>query len=488
MNGTRPSLRTSGLSIRHGAALVAATLAVLGVVACDGDAVGQDTQDATGCEGARKDAAGKCRLPNGRFAKAACCAPPASSCHEDLAIAVDACIVDQQTSGEWNPDTTSVWDLAAACADIEPMAGVRDAICEDEGASFCALDLEAFAAEILPVCEREAVDRILDATCVFGTTYRDVFTSEAIVVIGERRLHDGDPLEPGQAEQIVEAVRQSSHEPATVEEAFAAVDQGEVVFTELWDASARRAFTAYEYGAGDSSYGAIFAQGTTTIAASIGDGDLYDCQSFWGAERRRCEADADCEGAARCVGSSSDAPLGRCIDASRDDHASIGEDCARADADFGCPAGSGLRCAGGSVADGDAAVGTCWPAWMTSSFGSEPELPIADDEEAGTEAQILAYGLATVDVEVRLDLLVSHPRPADLRITLVNPAGNEVPVFDGATDEAPNGEVHLDGARLGGFSGDESVNGVWRLRAVDGVSGSEGTLHRFALTVSSRWD
>ena len=292
----------------------------------------------------------------------------------------------------------------------------------------------------------------------------------------------------GQAEQIIEAVRQSSHEPTTVEEAFAAVDQNEINLTELWDASARRAFTAYEYGAGDNSYGAIFAQGTTTIAARIGDGDLYDCQSFWGPERRRCDADSDCEGTARCVGSSADSPLGRCIDASRDDHASIGEDCARADADFGCPAGSGLRCAGGSVADGDAAVGMCWPAWMTSSFGSEPELAIADDEAAGSEAQILVYGLATVDVEVRLDLLVSHPRPADLRITLVNPAGNEVPVFDGATDPAPNGEIYLDGARLGGFSGDESVNGVWRLRAVDGASGAEGTLHRFALTISSRWD
>jgi hypothetical protein len=86
--------------------------------------------------------------------------------------------------------------------------------------------------------------------------------------------------------------------PYTLGEAFAAVDQGEIAFTELWDASARRAFSAYEYGAGDNSYGAIFVHGTTTLAASIGDGDLSGCQSFWGAERRRCDADADCESGA----------------------------------------------------------------------------------------------------------------------------------------------------------------------------------------------
>ena len=130
----------------------------------------------------------------------------------------------------------------------------------------------------------------------------------------------------------------------------------------------------------------------------------------------------------------------------------------------------------------------CWPAWMTSSFHSSPELAIADGDAGGVEAQLLAYGLATVDTEVRVDLLISHPRPADLRVTLVNPADNEVLVFDGATTPAPNGEVYMDGVRLGGFSGDEGVNGVWRLRVVDSASGQEGTLHRFGFTVSSRWD
>jgi subtilisin-like proprotein convertase family protein len=480
---------TSFRTALRGVASLASVGALLtGFVACDDDSVGQDTQDATSCEGAKKDKGGRCRLPNGRFAKAKCCAAPTTACHAQLASAIDACVVDQRENGDWNPETTTLWDLTAACADIEPMAGVRDAICEDEDASFCSLDIEAFSTDVLPVCRREAEARALDATCVFGTTWGEALRSEAIVVVGERELVSGDELGPLQGEQIIEAVLQSSHEPTTVAEAFAAVDQETINYLELWDASARRGFSAYEYGAGDNSYGAIFVQGTTTLAASIGDGDLSGCQSYWGPERRRCQADADCTSGTRCTGSSEASPLGRCIDSSKDDHPSLQADCSREDLDFGCPAGSGLRCSGGSVADGDAAVGMCWPAWMTSAFHSSPELAIADDDDGGVEAQVLAYGLATVDTEVRIDLLISHPRPADLRVTLVNPASNEVLVFDGATTPAPNGEIYLDGVRLGGFSGDESVNGVWRLRVVDSASGEEGTLHRFGITVSSRWD
>lgn len=471
------SSRNLSRALRGAAALVFTGFAMTSFAACEGDSLGTDTQNQTTCDGAKLDSAGKCRLPNGRFARKECCAP---TCHEDLSDAIDACIADQEANGDWNWETTTIWDLTAACSDIEPMAPVRDEICEEEGAKFCSLDIEEFAAEVLPVCRRAAEDRLLDTTCVFGTTYRDVFRSEAIVVLGERKLFAGDELASGQAEQIIQAVLQSTHEPTTVEEAFEAVDQGEINYVELWDASARRGFTAYEYGAGDNSYGAIFVQGTTTIAASIGDGDLSGCTSFWGNERRRCTSNADCASGTTCTGSSDASPLGRCIDATKDDHPALQEDCSRADADFGCPLGSGLRCAG------HGAAGMCWPAWMTSSFSIAPEQSIPDDP-AGAEAQLLVWGLATVDTEVRIDLVLSHARPSDLRITLVNPAGNEVLVFDGATTVA-NGEVYLDGVRLGGFSGDESVNGVWTLRVVDSVSGEEGTLHDFGLTVSSRWD
>jgi len=37
-------------------------------------------------------------------------------------------------------------------------------------------------------------------------------------------------------------------------------------------------------------------------------------------------------------------------------------------------------------------------------------------------------------------------------------------------------------------SGDESVNGFWRLSVRDNKSGEAGHIHSFGLTITSRWD
>jgi len=39
-----------------------------------------------------------------------------------------------------------------------------------------------------------------------------------------------------------------------------------------------------------------------------------------------------------------------------------------------------------------------------------------------------------------------------------------------------------------GFSGDEQVNGAWKLHVVDKASPKTGTIDRVELTVGSRWD
>ena len=83
-----------------------------------------------------------------------------------------------------------------------------------------------------------------------------------------------------------------------------------------------------------------------------------------------------------------------------------------------------------------------------------------------------------------MDLWIDHPRVEDLRVTIANPGGTEVLVAEGLS----GGEIFLDDVVVRGFSGDESVNGVWTLRVVDGVSGSEGTVRRFGMTITSRWD
>jgi hypothetical protein len=114
--------------------------------------------------------------------------------------------------------------------------------------------------------------------CLFGDTYGDLASSARVAVSVRDRWTSADGLSDLQRAQVVRAVQQSSHtDVTTAEEAFARVDQQEVNRLELYDAEGARAFTAMEYGAGDNSYGAIFAQGTTTLVTHIHDGDLLDC-------------------------------------------------------------------------------------------------------------------------------------------------------------------------------------------------------------------
>jgi hypothetical protein len=117
------------------------------------------------------------------------------------------------------------------------------------------------------------------SSCLFGTTYHELNLPRTdLQIVGREKLYASTPLTALGAAQVVLAVQQSSHDDVTtVAEAFAAVDEGEINRVYVWDASARRSFVAYEYGAGDNSYGGIFHRESTELAASIHDGDLYDC-------------------------------------------------------------------------------------------------------------------------------------------------------------------------------------------------------------------
>ena len=452
---------------------------------CEGESVSEESSDATSCKGAKRDAKGRCRLPNGRFAKASCCAAPVELCEPKIAAAIDACVASQQEDPDFDSTSTTGWDLYAQCADPEITAPARDELCaSDAPPELCELDMEAFALEYLPTCRAEATHRWLDESCVFGERYGDLFgRSEAMVVLSQRQLTSASQLSSLEQAQILSAIEATAHEVSTVAEAFEVVDDNVIFLTELWDASGRRAFTAFEMGAGDNSFGKIFAHGTSLVASTINDGDLGGCEAKWGNERRRCERNEDCRGGSTCLGQSDSSPLGRCIDASLDTHVDEGDACTLSETDPGCPGGSGLLCAGAAV-DGE---GLCLPAWMRGRFDTSPELAIPDNRAAGAEAQLLAYGLATVDMDVKLDLSVSHPHIGDLRVVLENPAGAQVVVFEGTPSDV-GAEIYLEGRAIAGFSGDESVNGVWRVRVIDRKSGQTGTLHRFGLELTSRWD
>ncbi|MDB4974639.1 MAG: hypothetical protein JWN48_2980 [Myxococcaceae bacterium] len=116
--------------------------------------------------------------------------------------------------------------------------------------------------------------------CLFGSQFSDLTTSARLHIDSDESLSEVSEITTElMRDQVVLAVQQSSHtEVGTPEQALAAVDQGGVRHLELSETRGERAFSVYEYGVGDNSYGAVFEQGSLVLAASIHDGDFYDCK------------------------------------------------------------------------------------------------------------------------------------------------------------------------------------------------------------------
>lgn len=407
------------------------------------------------------------------------CGPvePVSECEESVGNAILACVNFQVEDSASDPESVALTHAEALeiCTDGEALGPIFDARCQGpQPADFCADGFEAFATGMGPAC-REALAPFA-VECVFGDTFRELRTS-ADVITGRRRvLTVAEALEPIEREQVIAAVRSSTFtDVATIEEAFDAADQGEINQLELWDRTSALAYVVYEFGAGDTSVGAYFPHDSAERVAVIGDGDLERCSAPRGAQGGACESDGDCS-VGTCVGGS-DAGPGRCTVLSGFGPQS---DCS---VDVPCDIGQGLVCAG--LTRGD--EGQCFPAWMRGAWGVEfplddaPAIPDADPE--GLTHTLVANGLATVDTDVEIDLFIIHPDATQLRVTLTNPAGAEVVVFDGEAQE-----VFLRNHPVLGFSGDEMVNGPWTLRVIDEVAGEVGTLDSWNLRLGSRFD
>ncbi len=125
------------------------------------------------------------------------------------------------------------------------------------------------------------------STCVFGTTYHDIFENNPhITVLQKTKIYPNTlaTLSFADRQRLLVAVQQSAHDDVTTpEEAILRVDQDEVNVTFLDDESGARQFVAFEYGAGDNSYGAVFdrwgAGPTYGMVTNIHDGDLENCST-----------------------------------------------------------------------------------------------------------------------------------------------------------------------------------------------------------------
>jgi hypothetical protein len=169
----------------------------------------------------------------------------------------------------------------------------------------------------------------------------------------------------------------------------------------------------------------------------------------------------------------SDVNLGHCIDTTPIE--GQGDPCA---AEGVC--GPGLVCGGRS----DDFAGICNPEWMHGEFVSQSPAPIADGPEGGISTDLQALGLATVPTDAILRVLIDHPRPSDLVLTLENTQGTVVPVWDPSMGALP---MNLEDIQVA-VPSDESANGMWVLSAFDTVAGETGTIQFFTLELTSRWD
>ncbi|MCA9596467.1 MAG: proprotein convertase P-domain-containing protein [Myxococcales bacterium] len=125
--------------------------------------------------------------------------------------------------------------------------------------------------------------------------------------------------------------------------------------------------------------------------------------------------------------------------------------------------------------------GFCMESWAANTFESTTPLSISDDG-AAVESTLPVSGLATVPMDVVVDLDIDHPRKQDLVVVLHQPGGAEATLWN----HQANPPSHI--VAPSGIEGDNMVNGDWVLEIRDTVSGESGTLKSWKMWLSSNWD
>jgi hypothetical protein len=187
-----------------------------------------------------------------------------------------------------------------------------------------------------------------------------------------------------------------------------------------------------------------------------------------------CRADNDCAEPARCQGIPYDGSsvLGLCADTSS--RPGEGEQCSATD-----PCGADLVCAGLTIWE----TGNCVASWMARTFVVEIPATISQVSGATTETQVIARGLASVPVDVEVEIELDGVDAGRLRLELVDPNGDTAVLWNGDGSTLPDRLVARNG-----IARDDSVNGFWTLRAITLFDGTGGQIRSWRLHLTSRWD
>jgi hypothetical protein len=139
------------------------------------------------------------------------------------------------------------------------------------------------------------------------------------------------------------------------------------------------------------------------------------------------------------------------------------------------PCAPGLLCHG--LTRGD--EGVCRPETLHVAVEHQGgEIP---DGTGSLDVDVEVVGLPGTDEDVILELVLNHPRPEDLVVTLVNPGAREVTVLN-HVPLAANTALYT---AVTGFSGSDDASGTWTLRVADTVPGSSGSVSPSRLEVAS---
>jgi hypothetical protein len=417
--------------------------------ATGGNGVGTTSQTGTGGGAPSLDLAGSPCPP--RFVDA-------------LVTCADARLADPSSG------ITSAPDAIAACGDATQLAGAFAASCADDSPTpiYCSAGVAPTWSALAEQCLADGWTAWARRTCVFGARFADAMDSPRLLVVAATTLDAGATLDADDAAQVVAALEPSGLVATTSAEAFAAVDGGSFVRTELVDRWNGRSYTSLAYAVGGATFGRFFWSGTLDDVADVIDGVVDACVAEPWPGGEACQGflvPSTCTSPLVCVGSP---PAGDGI-------------CTRTTpvASDGSPCSSAAECGPDGYCT---VVGLCVSPWKTGQFDDVAFAPLVDG--GALERTFVVRGLATVPVEATLDLLVREAVPSEITVTLVNPNGTAILIAEGGS--LANGVAWA--ATPVPVPGDELANGDWTLRVEDAAGGSTGWLSHARLTLATRWD
>lgn len=443
---------------------------------------------------------GSCIDPeSGNVVEDVCCDadPEPPACHPAIAGSINMCIYAQieghREQGEPVPNLLSLFD--SCTSEFDALFPQIDARCEFQPElAFCGLDVETVANDFVAPC---ATEQRAIHDCAFGVSFFDTLRQSHMTLVDkdELRLAQATVATPLVQQQITAAVGAGHELPVSLDEAFERVDGGVVNHIEMFDLSSSRGYTIVEFGAGDTSVGAIFATGTTEMVAVIGDGDISlpgtysgGCNAPIGPGGNFCSVTEDCAPGFNCEGRIQDenpiqTPLGLCIDQSVNTN---NESCTEL---RGC--GEGQYCTGLSAGDD----GFCGGGWMFGerTAGEQVEAP----DGGSARGDVLVYGQATVPMDLELTLELFHASDTDeLQVELLIPGPTDGTDEDRARITVwPREGVNTSSPTYGRVTlaanafGDEGINGKWTILVTDtSANGQTGGVYDWSMRYSSRFD